>query len=307
MLPPRYKPVVLAVALAIAGCAGNGQGLDQNGLPIGSDESGSTPLTATFESIQANVFTPICTKCHIGAGAPEGLQLDAEHSYSLLVGVPSAEQSSVLRVSPGNPDASYVIRKLEDAAGISGGQMPLGGPYLPQATIDVIRQWITDGAAQTAMAAPGATAMSAAAPTSKAALTQALQADQLTVGMTSPDAGSIVAIPPSPIVVAFNHDVDPSVVNATTVVLERLGSAAEAPAALAATTGIATGNPATVAVTTRIATGNPAAVLIQPQTPLLDGVYRVTLRGTGGGALADMSARTLKTDYSFTFTVEVPR
>ncbi len=34
--------------------------------------NGGGGLTADFQSIQDNVFTPICTKCHQGAGAPEG-------------------------------------------------------------------------------------------------------------------------------------------------------------------------------------------------------------------------------------------
>ena len=76
----------------VAGCAGNGQGLDQNGQPISAGGSPTGPITADLQSIQDNVFTPICSKCHIGASAPEGLQLDAAHSYDFLVGVPSVEQ-----------------------------------------------------------------------------------------------------------------------------------------------------------------------------------------------------------------------
>src|SRR5882724_4390571 len=147
-----YRIMVALLAAAATGCAGNGNGLDANGNPTTPGGGGTTPLTADFKSIQDNVFTPICTKCHIGAGAPEGLQLDADHSYALLVGVASAEQPTVLRVSAGNPDNSYIIRKLQGTAGISGGQMPLNGPYLPQSTIDVIRQWITNGAPQAAAA-----------------------------------------------------------------------------------------------------------------------------------------------------------
>src|SRR3981081_2463731 len=141
-----YRIMVALLAVAATGCAGNGNGLDANGNPVTPGSGGGTPLTADFKSIQDNVFTPICTKCHIGAGAPEGLQLDAANSYAALVSVPSAEQPAVMRVAPGNPANSYIIRKLQGAAGISGGQMPLGGPYLPQSTIDVISQWITAGA-----------------------------------------------------------------------------------------------------------------------------------------------------------------
>ena len=155
------------LATLLGACAGSGQGLDANGNPIGSGDVAEAGLTADFKSIQDHVFTPICVRCHSGAAAPQGLQLDAAHSYALLVGVPSAEQPSLERVSAGDPDHSYLILKLEGAAGIVGAQMPFGGPYLPQSTIDVIRQWISDGAQPPPAAASAATdafAVSAIAP-----------------------------------------------------------------------------------------------------------------------------------------------
>src|SRR5579864_3976208 len=98
MSSARYKTIVasLAAAAALSGCAGNGNGLDSSGNPI-TPGGGTGTLTADFQSIQDNIFTPICSKCHAGASAPEGLQLDATHSYAALVGVPSTEQPSVLR------------------------------------------------------------------------------------------------------------------------------------------------------------------------------------------------------------------
>ncbi len=48
---------------------------------------------------------------------------------------------------PGNPDQSYLIQKIEGHAAV-GARMPLGAPPLPQSTIDVIRQWIANGAQQ---------------------------------------------------------------------------------------------------------------------------------------------------------------
>jgi len=131
--------------LTLAACGGgSGEGLDSNGRPSTGGSSGG--LTATFSSIQANVFTPRCTGCHAGASAPQGLRLDAGNSYALLVGVASAEQPSVQRVAVGRPDDSYLIQKLEGHAAV-GVRMPFGGPYLDDATIAVIRQWITAGAA----------------------------------------------------------------------------------------------------------------------------------------------------------------
>jgi methionine-rich copper-binding protein CopC len=266
-----YKTTVaLLAAAAMSGCAGNGKGLDSNGNPITPGSGGTAPLTATFQSIQDNVFTPICTKCHIGAGAPEGLQLDAAHSYSLLVSVPSAEQPTVLRVAPGNPDSSYIVRKLQGSAGISGGQMPLGGPYLPQSTIDVIRQWITNGAPNTA------------ATMSVTASAKAVQ--RFTVAMTSPDNGSIVGSVVPQVLVEFNGDIDSTLINSATVALARTD----------------TRPPASVLVSTTVPAGNLTAILITPRTPLPNGTYRVTLNGT----LANMSAQALGSDYSFTFTVD---
>jgi hypothetical protein len=269
--------MMLIAAACAAGCAGNGEGLNQNGQLVTAGNTPSGPVTADFQSIQDNVFTPICSKCHIGASAPEGLQLDAAHSYNLLVGVPSTEESAVLRVEPGNPDASYMVQKIEGASGIVGAQMPFGETPLPQATIDAIRQWITNGA-------PNATNTAAATPM------------EFAVQTTAPLDSAIVKAPVRRIVVAFSQELDASLVNYTTVSLVRI-AAGESNAAAAASTTM-------LPVAVGLAPHNPAVLLITPQTALADGVYRATLRGTGGGALANLSATTLGTDVSFEFTVD---
>src|SRR4030088_2736669 len=133
MMTGRLRPwAALGLISCLAGCAGNGKGLDQNGQPIGSPGgTAGGPITADFQSIQANVFTPICSKCHIGGSAPEGVQLDAAPRDNPLGRVPSAEQPALLRVKPGDPDNSYMVHKIEGLAGITGGQMPLGLAPLP--------------------------------------------------------------------------------------------------------------------------------------------------------------------------------
>lgn len=126
----------LLVSTCLSGCgAGNGEGL-------GEDKASETQ--ANLASIQSTVFSRICTECHIGAAAPEGLQLDSEdNSFALLVNVSSNQNPALLRVNPGDADNSYLIRKLE---GIGTSRMPLGQPPLPPETIEKIRQWINDGA-----------------------------------------------------------------------------------------------------------------------------------------------------------------
>jgi len=147
---PMIALLALLIMILISGCAGNGQGLDENGNPVGTggNGGGQTDFPPTFTNIQRNVFSTICIQCHIGASAPQGLQLDEAHSYALLVNVASSEEPDLKRVDPGNPDASYIIRKLEGGPNIVGDQMPRGLPPLQQTTINAIRAWIAQGAPQ---------------------------------------------------------------------------------------------------------------------------------------------------------------
>lgn len=104
----------------------------------------------TLNEIQAAVFTPTCATslCHSNSNQAAGLALgDADTSFLELVGQFSNQnnQSAVMLVAPNLPDASYLIRKLENTPGITNGRMPPSGP-LPQSDINQIRQWILDGA-----------------------------------------------------------------------------------------------------------------------------------------------------------------
>ena len=266
-----------------AGCAGNGDGLNSNGEPLSSGGGTSTTVTADFQSIQDNVFTPICSKCHVGASAPEGLQLDAAHSYNMLIGVPSTEQPNVLRVSPGNAANSYMIRKIMGTPGISGLQMPYMEPPLPAATQAAMAQWVTNGAPN----APAVAAVSRA----------------LAVQTTAPLDQAVVKQAPANLLVTFTKDVDATLVNDTTVTLERMGAAGATPSDTVA--GSEAAPAATrVAARVRLAPSNAADLLITPTAALSPGVYRVIVRGTGPAALADLNAVPLGTDLSFEFTVE---
>ncbi|MBS0579024.1 MAG: hypothetical protein JSR36_07150 [Proteobacteria bacterium] len=258
------------LASLLGACAGNGQGLDANGNPVGAGGGAPpTTLTADFKSIQENVFTPICVHCHSGASAPEGLQLDEAHSYALLVGVASAEQPSLQRVNPGDPDSSYLVQKLEGSAGITGARMPFGGPYLPQSTIAVIRQWITNGAQS-----PSASGTSAS----------------FAVTTLSPADGARVHAGSRPIVVAFSSEPDMSLMNESTLRLERV-----LPEGLQEVPG---------GVTLSLARGNPSTVLVTPRQGLAPGQYRLSIGAGGGLVPADVDARALQQAQSSEFTVE---
>lgn len=142
----RRLIAIAAMLLALAACGGGG---GENGQPLG----GNVPLGPTLASIQANIFTPTCaysSGCHQGAGAQQGLQLDDGFSRGNLVNVVSPQDATAIRVRPGDPDASFLIHKLEGmqpgGAPIVGARMPADMNYLQQSTVNVIREWILNGA-----------------------------------------------------------------------------------------------------------------------------------------------------------------
>lgn len=293
-----------AVAAALVGCAGNGNGLNSKGLPNGSTPPSSSSggsgssggsVTADFESIQENVFTPICSPCHSGASAPKGLMLDASHSYNLIVGVASTEDPSLDRIKPGQPDQSYLILKIEGASGIIGSQMPLNETPLPQSTIDAIRQWVTNGAPPASSSSTG----SVNAMQRIQALASNANTDSFMVTQTEPMDEAVLDFAVNHIVVAFNHEVDATLINYTTLTVDRVANTA-APAV-----DDSSASPVHLPAYATLADGNPNAIVITPVAPLLPGTYRVTVRGSGGGAVADLNAQALGSDYFFTFTVDV--
>jgi hypothetical protein len=180
--------LLTTLVLALAACtAGNGEGLDPNGQP----NPINPPAASAFQEIQDTVFTPICTQCHIGASAPQGLRLDAANSYAMLVNVNSNEVAALKRVNPGNADQSYIVQKISGTAAV-GGRMPLGQAPLPQDRIDLIRSWIAAGAQP-----------AASAPTN------------LTVTSVVPAPGEVAAAGLDKLTVVFARDVDASLASST--------------------------------------------------------------------------------------------
>ncbi len=103
--------------------------------------------SASFLEVQTQIFDVSCAQsgCHVGAGAPFGLDLSSGLSYGNTVGVASAEIATFNRVTPGNATDSYLYMKVVDDPRIMGDPMPFGNP-LDQARIDLLREWIEDGA-----------------------------------------------------------------------------------------------------------------------------------------------------------------
>lgn len=118
--------------------------------------AGPTPdLEPTFASIQQFVFEApdstgrrACTSCHtnVGRTPAAGLNLLHDVAYANIVNVASTQRPGVLRIVPGDPDASYLVHKVEGTPGIVGLRMPFIAPYLSDGQILILRRWIALGA-----------------------------------------------------------------------------------------------------------------------------------------------------------------
>jgi hypothetical protein len=253
-----------SACVLLGACAGDGSGLDENGRPIGEEAQALQP---TLASIQSNVFTPICSPCHAGASAPVGLRLEEGVSYAMLVNAPSVEAPTLLRAAPGDPDASYLVQKIEGAAAV-GGRMPLNGPPLSTEAVAAIRQWITDGAAASSasgIATEQTVVVSALLPSADAALTS----------------------PPTEILMSANSALDVNLLNAGVVRLRASGGDGD----------FSDGDEIELPAVAAIRSLDPTVFTIQaPSFVWASDRYELRLSGGAPLALADLEARPIDGD-----------
>jgi hypothetical protein len=264
MMKRSSRGTLLLLSSLLAACGGSGEGLDENGRPI-SEGGGGSGLTAEFQSIQDNVFTPLCTTCHTGAAAPLGLRLDESSSYAMLVNAPSTEVPSLRRVNPGQPESSYLIQKLEGRAAV-GGRMPLNQPPLPQETIDLIRQWIANGAPQSASGTGTLNRFSVVVPTE----------DEI---FTRSSGNPLIAI---------DGAVEPTSFNSENFVVER---EADGVPIQSAQVDVRTQAPTVLSI-------------VLPPGDRRPGNYRLLIRGTGIAPVRDAQGQPLGSDLDLLFTIE---
>ena len=133
--------LLLLLAVGVAAC-----GSDSPTAPTAPTPT-PTPggLTATLSSIQSEVLNPSCIGHHGDHATDADLDLREGQAFSNLVNRQSIQVALNL-VEPNDAENSYLVHKLDGRAGIVGVQMPVGGPFLSQADIDVIKQWIDAGA-----------------------------------------------------------------------------------------------------------------------------------------------------------------
>jgi hypothetical protein len=186
----------------------------------------------------------------------------------MLVNVPSTEVPSLMRIEPGNPDESYLVQKIEGTASV-GGRMPLGGPELSDEAIAAIRQWITDGARETAArSSVGAAQLRLLAPMPEAEI---LPED---------------APPVTELLVAADQALDANLLGAGTIVLLASGGDGS----------FREGNERAVPHRIVITRQDPSAFRLLPVLPLAMDRYRLKVSGSAPLAVADLDAEVIDGD-----------
>ena len=106
----------------------------------------------SFKSVQRVLQTSCALpSCHSTFARQGGLVLETEDvSYKSLVGrsAEHADATDLLRVKPGDPAASYLVRKLRGQG--PGDPMPQSGGPLAEPIIAMVEDWISRGAKSTA-------------------------------------------------------------------------------------------------------------------------------------------------------------
>jgi hypothetical protein len=138
----RHEALVglLAFALVTTACG------TKKTLPF---EPGGGPPSpdATFTRVQSEVFSVSCalSGCHAGSAPTAGMNLSAGVAYGNTVSVTSTERGDLKRIAPGDPDHSYLIKKIRGDADIVGSQMPLIGS-ITAGQRQLVIDWVRRGA-----------------------------------------------------------------------------------------------------------------------------------------------------------------
>ncbi len=104
----------------------------------------------SFKTDLQPIINAQCVFCHVTGAENGGLNLGRRVSYAALMAA-STEAPVMPRVTPGNPEKSYLIHKLKGThldAGGSGTRMPMNDPPRPldAAQLELFLRWVESGA-----------------------------------------------------------------------------------------------------------------------------------------------------------------
>lgn len=129
----KFPAVILGFLVLLGGCSDEGED------PVNPGNGGDDPVS--FAAQIQPIFDANCVGCH-GQGGNAGLDLRSGVSRANLVSV-DAQASAGQRVVPGDARSSVLYLRL---TGDGLGTMPPGGS-LDATTLELVRRWIDEGAA----------------------------------------------------------------------------------------------------------------------------------------------------------------
>jgi len=140
----RYWTVILVCSLGLwlASCSSSSTGSD-GGSNNGGNNGGNTPAEPTFSNVQ-QIFNGNCTTsgCHDSATQQSGVNLSSYDAAINSVGSQYGEKV----IQPDDAEGSPLVDKISSDNPQFGVRMPKDRAPLSDDQIDLIRQWINDGA-----------------------------------------------------------------------------------------------------------------------------------------------------------------
>jgi len=128
--------VVALLTVAVAGCGGSKLPALADGQP------------ASYRDHVEPLVIDRCLSCHTADEPKAQLVLEPGRGYGQLVGRSSVQVPEMHLVVPGDPEDSYLWRKLDGTVSVGEG-MPrtlFGTRRLPEPELERFRRWIEDGA-----------------------------------------------------------------------------------------------------------------------------------------------------------------
>lgn len=154
---PALLASMLFLPALLGSCANHDATLGVIGA--GAQVSFKNDVLLIFANSKYNCTT---INCHTSSTLGAPMSLDASQAYGNLVGVPSCEAPGLKRVEPRSSATSYLILKLEGTPSLGpaictgcplftvpgdcGTQMPQTGQFLSTSELQVISDWIDQGA-----------------------------------------------------------------------------------------------------------------------------------------------------------------
>ena len=136
-----------ALFVLVAACTGDKDPGDTDATGSTGETGEPVPLEPTFTRVRAEVL-PSCalSGCHRTAESGNGLVLAKGQEYEALVNAPAEFAPGEVYVIPGDPDGSYVVKKITGAPGIVDDPMPPPLGNLDPRLLQLLREWIGAGA-----------------------------------------------------------------------------------------------------------------------------------------------------------------